>query len=211
MAKAIIFDMDGVLYDSEPLHFEAEKATLIHFGYRITEQELKEYLGWREDLLWNALIARHNLKATAEEMTAFKKPLFTSLVRKFLGENPELQALLSRLRKKGLKLALASSSYGPLVADVLGRLGVSHLFDAIVSGEKVKRGKPAPDIFLLAASELGVSPADCVVVEDAPSGVEAAIAAGMHPVVLKGSVNKELGFPEAEKIITDLKELEELV
>ena len=72
MAKAIIFDMGGVLYDSEPLHFEAEKAAAAHFGYKITEHELKEYPGWREDLFWDALIARHNLRATAEEMSAFK-------------------------------------------------------------------------------------------------------------------------------------------
>jgi len=93
---------------------------------------------------------------------------------------------------------------------VLGRLGITYFFDAIISGEKVKRGKPAPGIFLLAASGPGISPADCIVVEDAPSGVEAALAAGMHPIVLKGSVNKDLDFPEAEKIITSLKELERL-
>jgi len=207
MAKAVIFDMDGVLFDSQPLHFKAEIQTITHFGYPISESELKEYLGWYEDDFWKEVISRYNLKATVHQMKEFEHPLIENLLRESVLPDPDLQEILTSLRAKKLRLAVASSSPRHWVNIVLDGLSIRNLFDEIVSGEDVKNGKPAPDIFLKAANQLGIESSDCIVVEDAPAGIEAANTAGMYSVALRGSVNASLDLSKAKKEIRHLKEL----
>ena len=211
MIKAVIFDMDGVLFDSQPLHFEAERKTTGMFGHAMTDSELKEYLGWTEDAFWNAVIARYGFKTTAAEIRAVKKPIYEELIRKALRKDDELLSVLRSLREKEMKLAVASSSPPDWISLILAGLGVEGEFDAIVSGESVKRSKPAPDIFLEAARKIAVSPPDCLVVEDAPAGIRAANSAGMYSVAILNKSNEGLGFSDSRKKIHKLSEILELV
>jgi beta-phosphoglucomutase len=210
MLNAIIFDMDGVLFDSQPLHFAAEIETVEHFNGKITIAELKQYLGWTETAFWNDVVRRYHLKATPEQCEKFKRPLFRDLLDNALSPDHSLQDLLSELRGKGRKLAVASSSKRIVIDKILGSLGVSGYFDAIVSADDVMRSKPAPDIFLAAAKKIKAAPEDCVVVEDAPAGIEAAISAGMYPIAMRNKSNEGLDLSKAKKIITGLYELKGL-
>jgi len=207
MIKGIIFDMDGVLYDSQRIHFRSERMTVAHFGGRITDAELTEYLGWNERAFWEDVIRRCKLKATVAEIERFERPLVEKMMEREIKRDRKLIGLLSRLRRMGLKLAVASSSNGHLVSLVLRKLGISDFFDAVVSGEMVEKSKPEPDIFLAAAKRAGIKPGDCIVVEDAPAGIEAAGRGRMHPVALRGKVNGRLDLSKSEREIKDLGEL----
>jgi len=210
MIKAIIFDMDGVLFDSQPIHFEAEKRTVAHFGGKISDDELKGYLGWNEEAFWKDVIPKYGMDATLEQCRAFERPLLEGLLERALKPDPKLRKILKELRRSGIQLAVASSAPKKWILMTFGGLGVDDLFDCLVSGEDVEKSKPEPDIFLEAAKRIGIAPEDCIVVEDAPAGIEAAKRAGMHPIALRGTVNKGLDLSGAEREITDLSELMEI-
>jgi HAD superfamily hydrolase (TIGR01509 family) len=210
MAKAVIFDMDGVLFDSQPLHFDAERRTTQAFGHAMTDPELKEYLGWTEDAFWNAVIARFGFKTTAAEMRRMKKPIFEGLIRKSVRKDAELASLIDTLRVRGVKTAVASSSPMEWINIILSGLGVRDKFDAVISGESVARSKPAPDIFLAAAAAIDVSPKDCMVVEDAPAGITAANSAGMYSVALLNRSNDGLDFSNSRRRIRKLPDILDL-
>jgi HAD superfamily hydrolase (TIGR01509 family) len=115
-------------------------------------------------------------------------------------------ALIESLRESGIKTALASSSPKHLVDLVMDKFGIAGLFDLILSGDEVERGKPAPDIYLGAAKKLGVTPENCVVVEDAPSGVAAAKAAGMRCLAVGTSASKS-GLVAADRVVGGFEEV----
>jgi len=207
----IIFDMDGVLIDSQPLHFQAEKKTITHFGYPITTEELKYYLGWREEEFWQDVIKRYSLSTTVEEMKKFEHPVMEDLLREHSKPDKSLQNLLSLFKKRGIVLAVASSAPRNFLDIVLAGLGIKKFFDIVICGTDVERGKPEPDIFLIAAKRMKLRPEDCVVVEDAPSGIQAANSAGMFSIALKGHVNSNLDLSKADAIIESLEELPEIL
>jgi HAD superfamily hydrolase (TIGR01509 family) len=207
MLKAVIFDMDGVLIDSQPLHFKAERETAAHFGCSITEEELKQYLGWRGEDFWNDLIRKYSLPATLEEIREYNRPVIERHLREAAKPDKELQGMLSGLRQNELKLSVASSARKRPIGIILGGLGIEEYFDAVVCGDDVARGKPEPDIFMLAAERMGVGARDCAVVEDAPSGIKAANSAGMLSIALRGGINAELDLSEADVVIDSLGEL----
>lgn len=211
MLKAVIFDMDGVLIDSQPLHFKAEKETVAHFGGSITEEELKQYLGWRGEDFWNDLIRKYSLPTTLEEIREYNRPVIERHLREAAKPDKGLQGILSGLREGGMKLSVASSSRKSYIGIVLGGLGIGGYFDAVVCGDDVKKGKPEPEIFMLAAERMEVGARDCAVVEDAPSGIRAANSAGMLSIALRGGINAGLDLSEADVGIGSLGELPRII
>ncbi len=211
MAKGIIFDMDGVLFDTQPLHFQAERETITHFGYPITEEELKEYLGWRGEEFWADVIVRYSLDTTVEEMREFNLPIIERLLSENVREDLPLTETLSALKSEGFVLAVASSARKRWVDFMVKRMKIERYFDSVVCGTDVENGKPAPDIFLFAAERIGVEPEKCVVVEDAPSGIQAANSAKMYSIALKGNVNSGLDLSKAKRVISSLQELPEII
>ena len=182
---AVLFDMDGVLVDSEPLHFATTNAVLGRRGRRLDAREYEGLKGLTDLALFERLGARFGLReaplALAHERVG--DVLVAMAEGVLLPTDGALECLLA-LHADGLRLALASSATRSQVQLVIDKLGIRRLLDAVVSADDVAHGKPAPDIFLAAASKLGVLPADCLVVEDAVLGVEAARAAGMAAVAL---------------------------
>lgn len=203
--RALIFDMDGLLIDSEPFAELALTALLRRHGYQLRPGLMERTLGRRLPEAMALVAETYNLSVPLPELIETYDQLRLAALRGHLRPMPGAAALIAFGREAGLALALATSSRR-LHADVsLAEAQLAGLFDAEVTGDEIERGKPEPDIFLLAASRLGVEPAACVVLEDAPAGVAAAVAAGMRCVCVPNAKTRPLPFPVApDAVMADL-------
>lgn len=205
--RAVIFDMDGVLLDSEPIHFEATRALLAEYGIEYSAASGDNFFGCTDREVFRVLKARYGLEMSEEELTeAWLSRVIPALPSRALplAGVPEV---LHELRRRGLRLALASASVPAVIAASLDALGVAALFEARVSGHDVENGKPSPDIFLEAARRLRLHPAECVVVEDSNNGLQAARSAGMRCVVVPCASTARQEFPGASAMLTSLRGL----
>jgi beta-phosphoglucomutase len=179
--KAVIFDMDGVLTDSEPLICAAAVAMFAEKGLRVQPEDFRPFVGTGEERYIGGVAERYHFKLDLSLAKRRIYEIYLEMVPTRLEAFPGVQDVVKMCRGAGLHLALASSADDIKIAANLRKI---HLppdgWDAIVSGELVKAKKPAPDLFLAAAGRLGVQPEECVVVEDAINGVVAAKAAGMR-------------------------------
>lgn len=191
MLKGIIFDMDGVLVNSEPVHYHAYLMALEKWGKFLTYEEYKKYIGTTNAVIINGLIEKYGLPVSAEEfndlMKGYKAFLYERDGYPGVDGVPEM---LKALKEAGYSLAVASSSPYENIVLATEALGIRKYFDKLVSGESVSNPKPAPDVFLKAAGELGFKPEECLVVEDSCHGVHAAENAGMPSI---GFVNPDSG------------------
>jgi HAD superfamily hydrolase (TIGR01509 family) len=170
--------MDGVLVDSEPLQEEVLGEFLRLRGKSMTRDDYAATIGLSHQAFWATTIQLLGLDETIETcMLGFEALLLPRLSS--LSPTPGAAELVTGLAARGVPLAVASSSFRPVVDATLRAIGLIDRFGAVVSGEEVSNGKPDPEIFLLAARRLAVAPGSCVAVEDSPHGVRAAIAAGM--------------------------------
>ncbi|HSF05784.1 MAG TPA: HAD family phosphatase [Methylomirabilota bacterium] len=205
--EAVLFDMDGVLVDSEPLHLEAARRLLATHGVRYSQEENAEFIGFTDLEIFTILKSRHGLApAIAELARQFAMELVELLTREAV-PLPGVPAVLVALRRAGYRLALASSSTPQVIAATLRALRIDELFSTVVSSVEVGRGKPAPDVFLLAASRLGLPPGRCLVVEDSRNGVLAAKRAGMACVAVPCAATRHQEFVEADLVLNSLEEL----
>src|SRR5438132_10016795 len=205
--EAVIFDMDGVIVDSEPLHERAFLEVLEEIGYgRSHGIDFPAYYGMSDLVVWRDFMARHRPPQSLEELLARKEEKFTALLQR---EEPIFDGLPELLEKLSPRysLALASGSRHPTIDAVLAMRGLRRFFRAVVSSEDVARGKPAPDIFLRAAGLLGVAPPDCCVIEDSAAGVDAALAAGMTVFAITNSLPPEK-LARATRVVGTYQEIE---
>ena len=179
--KAVLWDLDGVLVDSAPFHFQAWRELLASQGRELSEADFRRTFGLRNDTILHDLLGDLP-PAEVERLAALKEELFRQAARGNIAALPGALALLRLLRERGLKLALVSSTPRANIDLILGALGVETAFDVILGEEDATRGKPDPEGYLLAAERLDVPPGECVVIEDAPVGVEAAKRGGMRCV-----------------------------
>jgi len=180
MIKAVIFDMDGVIAETEHVHVEAEKQTMLKYGIRISEEELHKYTGTTARSMFTDLIKKYKLDTTFDKIFNEKEEILFKLLDEDVQPTKGVIDLLHRLKENGIKLGIASSSHKRLVEYTLRKLEIGHLFDSIVTAENVINSKPDPEIFLLSARRLKTDPSKCLVVEDSQLGVEAAKSAGMR-------------------------------
>jgi len=177
--------MDGVLLDSEPLHHRAVNALLAEEAREpLSFEEFSQFLGVTAHDTWRDLIRRYHLPHPLQSYLERYDALILDSYRRYSEIAPGAQALLAKLEAHGVPLAVASSSRRAWVETCLETLAIRAYFTAIVSGDQVDHGKPDPEIYLLAARELGVPPEKCFAVEDAPKGIAAALAAGMLTVAV---------------------------
>lgn len=203
--RAVIWDVDGVLVDSGPVHFAAWRQLARELGRDLGEEEFRHTFGMRDEDVVRHLfgdLPPEEAQALAER----KEQLFRAAAPSRLRAQPGVRALLAELRRAGFAQAVASSAPPANVALTLDVLGIRGAFQAVVTGADVRKGKPDPEVFLLAAKRLGVPPARCVVVEDAVVGVEAARAAGMHCVAVVGTSSREELW-RADLVVDSLEEL----
>ncbi len=182
-AQAVLFDLDGVLADSEPIHLAAEQAMLTHYGADLSHAAKQQFVGLSNAEIMRGLIDLFGLDADPDELATIKADYQRRLIPQLKGFAATTE-LVDRLRATGVPIAVASGSTRENIDASLAAIGLLDAFDVRVSAEEVARGKPAPDVFLEAARRLGVPPGGCVVIEDALPGVLAARAAGMGCVVI---------------------------
>lgn len=206
--KAFIFDMDGVLLDSEPLHFASDMKTMRHFGIQVTTNELEEFVGMVDREMMTILKRRHNAPHSVPEMMEYQRNTkVAALKASDIGPIDGIRELLAELKARQIKLAVASSSPRKFIDAALSKLEITPYFEIILSGEEVPQGKPAPDIYLETARLLGVTPGNCVVLEDSGAGVKAAKAAKMKCI---GFVNPNSGNQDlqgADLIVGSVREI----
>lgn len=205
MLPAIIFDLDGLLADTECLHCRAYQMALMEHGVELRDADYAEHWvrfgkGIADWLTLRSLtLDPHALRLRKAHHYL---TLLASSLRPMEGALELLESFYGRT-----KIALASSSYRDAVDGVLAGLGIERYFEVIVSGLDVPQVKPAPDIFLKAARDLGVAPSHCLVLEDAEKGVTAAHLAGMRCIAVPNQYTRHHDFSKATKICSSLKEI----
>jgi HAD superfamily hydrolase (TIGR01509 family) len=207
--RALIFDMDGLLVDSEPIAEIALGQFLRLHGRELQTGTMERTLGRRLPDAMVVIAEAYGLTLPIAELTQSYDELRLAALRGNLQPMPGAAALLTFARAAGLKLALATSSLRTHADLSLAETRLAGLFDAETTGEEVEHGKPAPDIFLLAAARLGESPGACVVLEDAPAGLAAASAAGMRSLWIPNVKTRDL--PLSVVIDAQLPDLEAVI
>lgn len=206
--KAVLFDMDGLMVDTEPLHLQAFNKALEKYGKHLTEEEnTKRYIGTPDIDGAKDMVVRFNLPISAKELVLTKQENTKQLLRNNIVAQPGLVALMTNLHKNGYKIAIASSSRLENIQTVIDGLKITSLIGALASTDEVEHGKPAPDVYLLAAKKLGVNPSECLVLEDAPKGVQAGKVAGMVVFAIPSQYTKGEDFSLADKVLNSLSEV----
>ena len=231
MLKAVIFDMDGVLVDSEPLHYEINKLTAArHCGINLDYEYYKQYIGSTVFFMWGKIIKDFNIEGfSANELFDLSEVIKDELVS--TKGYPEVKGAVSFVKSLigYFKLAVASSSCLANIENNMKKLGLMrdydnlncsmsskdasnsksvNAFDKLISGTTVSNPKPAPDVFLKAAKELGVKPSECIVIEDSSNGAKAAKAAGMACLGFLNSSSGEQDLSMADYLFEDFESID---
>ncbi len=202
--RAVLWDVDGTLLDSAEYHYLAWRDILAGESFDLTRELFAASFGRRNDAVLRGYFGHDFPVAEIERIGSAKEARYRELIRaKGIAPLPGVRRWLERLNVTGWRQAVASSAPRLSLEAMLEALDVARFFDAVVGAEDVQRGKPDPQVFLLAAARLGVRPSDCVVVEDAPAGVEGAQRAGMRAIGVR-STHLELS---ADLVVDTLDDL----
>lgn len=211
MIRAVIFDMDGVLVDSEPFHVAIEKRQFELNRLIISDEEHQHYMGVASDVMWHSIAKQHPLPLEVEELIEQNKAESIRFFRELeeIPVMPGVKDVLEELKRRNFPVAVASSSFHEVIELILDRTGLRGYFQQVVSSKEAGKSKPEPDVFLLAAARLGVAPEQCLVVEDSFNGIRAAKAAGMRCIAYQGQGANPAHQKEADAAIRDYKQLME--
>src|ERR1051325_2709505 len=205
MISTVIFDLDGLLTDTEPLHCRAWRETLAEGGVAVSEEEYADH--WiRAGLGIDGFVRVRGLAHDPEALRRAKLGRYAALLDSSLCAMPRALDLVATLHGKK-RLALATSSYGDTARLILDRLALTRYFEAIAANESVARVKPHPDLFLHVAERMRVVPSECVVLEDAEKGVLAAHAAGMKVIAVPTPHTRGNDFSKATRVVGSLADV----
>ncbi len=183
MKKGAIFDMDGLLFDTEKVYQNNWTAIAAEMGFELPDSFRREICG-TSGALMNSVIAKYYPTDDPQKIQEDEMRRVHEDLEKEVPEKPGIREILSFFRDKQYMIAVASSTPTPQIIKNLEKAGIREYFDAVVSGKDVVHGKPAPDIFLLAAEKIGCDPADCFVFEDAYNGVRSGHASGAKVIMI---------------------------
>lgn len=208
MAKYLIFDMDGVIVDSEAVNMACEIAVLEQAGIEVDHQAHTQYLGVSVEAMWEELKTKHSLPLPVADYVALTEQLkHNHFETKGVQAIEGVEALIHWLVDKGWQLAVASSSSKANIIHHLASLRLDQDFEITVSAEEVGASKPAPDVFLKAAELLGATPQECLVIEDSTNGSLAAKAAGMTCIGFANPDYPAQDLSACDLIITDYDQI----
>jgi HAD superfamily hydrolase (TIGR01509 family) len=208
--SAILFDLDGLLVDSEPVWQRAEQILMSEWGAVWTHEDAVASRGTGIPETARRMGERAGRPFDEARDCALLIERFLELAPTHATEKPGARAMIERARASGIRVAVASSSPTGIVRTVLEARGLLSLFEVLVTGDDVSRKKPAPDIFLLAAERVGVAPEQCLVLEDSFPGVQAGLAA-KSMVIAVPEVDRERFEGVAHAVVSDLIEAEALI
>ncbi len=205
--EAVLWDMDGVIADTMQYHYSAWRDILKEMGITLTKDEFRPLFGQRHDNIIRYALGDNLSAAEIEALSDKKQALYRQRVAQHIKALPGVMVLIKSLDENKIKNALASSATRENVDIIVEGLGIEKCFQAYVNGTEVAEGKPSPLIFQLAAKKLNVSPAGCVVIEDAIAGVAAAKAGGMKCIAVTNSNPREK-LAGADLVVDSLEEVD---
>ncbi|MCK5208187.1 MAG: HAD family phosphatase [Cyclobacteriaceae bacterium] len=209
MISTIIFDMDGVIIDSEPIHQQLEFEMFAELGLHISEEEHKDYIGTSAIDMWTKIGERHNLTKSPKELLLYgRKKYWKSLDE---GKVPLVEGALDLIKifhENKFLIQVASSATRPTVDKVLEHFSLEKYFKYRIGGDEVSKSKPEPEIFLKAAQQSGSDPENCLVIEDSGNGVTAAKSAGMFCIGYENSGTGKQNLAHADVLVKNLNEID---
>lgn len=210
MIKAVIFDMDGTIVDSEPIYDQVNAEIYEKYGFDLTQEDYNRHLGANMRDIWTDILERHPVK---EEFSHYKIEDFMEehIHRYYQGLEeaddlelmPDVEHWFQFFKEHGYQMIIASSSFAPVIEFIYQRFGLGRYMEGYVDGNSIENGKPAPDIFLKAADKLGVKAEECLVIEDSENGVNGAHQAGARVVAFNRAQDESQDFSKADLIIED--------
>ena len=202
--QAVVFDMDGLLVDSEPLARRSWEKVVQPYGRALDEETYARMIGLRLEESSRLLQSRLGIPAEAEELARQKEEILARLGTEGIPPMPGLETLMNELAARQIPWAVATSNRRLFATQVLKQLGLWSACQSLTTGEDVQKGKPAPDIYLLAARRLGVRPGRCLALEDSVPGAQAAKAAGMVTIAVPGPHEEASAFDFADHVYKTL-------
>lgn len=212
MISAVIFDMDGVLLDSEPYHDQTTTSILESYGAKGAYEAIRPFVGRSPEDMWAAMKIKYDIPASVEDLVELQwKKNVSGLSDSGLERSEGLSELLEFCHNKGIRVAVASSSRQDFMEAVFDHLDLWKYVEVFASGAEVENGKPMPDIFLLAATRLDVDPERCLVVEDSTAGVQAGRMAGMYTIGYDNPTSGGQNVNAADVVVKSLGEIPKII
>ncbi len=203
---SVIFDMDGVLADTGPIHFVSWVKMANEIGYNFSKEFFEKTFGQQSPTIVRKLVGHGIEQELVEKWAALKEQYYREIVKDKLKPLPGVKQIIQVLKSYKFKLAVGSSGPRENVELLINALRLKEDFDVLISAAEVKNGKPAPDVFLISAEKLKIEPINCLVIEDAPVGIEAAKRAGMKSIALTTTHEKN-ELLNADLIVKDLSKV----
>ncbi|MBN2043042.1 MAG: HAD family phosphatase [Candidatus Aenigmarchaeota archaeon] len=207
MINTVIFDMDGVLIDSAPHHYEVLKDFMGEHGVEITIDDFREFNGTTTKEVIEYLSQKHVKDFDVHAISVEKEKRAWKKISEEAAIFDGVCELIQELKENGFKIALATSTELEYAEHFFRMSGLKSEFDAIVTKDDVRRSKPDPEIFQVAAKKVGSKPEECVVIEDASNGVKAAHAAGMKCIGIKSEFSKPEKLMAADKVVDSIRQI----
>ncbi len=202
--KAVVFDLDGLMFNTEELYHDVGTELLRRRGHALTQELLNQMMGRPSPIALQIMIDWHRLDATVAQLQQETDDIFAEILATRLAPMPGLMPLLDELEARRIPKAIATSSRRSFVGTVLGHFSWEPRFDFILTAEDVTHGKPHPEIYLRAAERLQLPPAETLVLEDSQNGCRAAVAAGAFAVAVPGDHSRHHDFTGAQLVLDTL-------
>ncbi|RQD74650.1 MAG: HAD family phosphatase [Halanaerobium sp. MSAO_Bac5] len=213
MIKAVIFDMDGVIVNSEAIYEQADKEIFQHYGINLSDEELQNYIGVNLLDIWTDLLSKYQLK---DEYSDYEVEDFIEehvhSHYEVLSESDELNLMpgikdwFEYFKANNYKMIIASSSYAPIIELIYQKFGLDKYMEGYVDGNSVEKGKPEPEIFLKAAEKLQLKAEECLVIEDSEHGITAANKAGMKSIGFARNTDYNQDLSSADILIKEFNQ-----
>lgn len=209
-AGAFIFDMDGVIIDSEPIHSRVKMDTFHHFGLSFNEADLVNYMGRTSEAIFGEVLAKEQrTDICPADMVQYKHDHYLEVLRSgTIGPVSGTVELIHALQAEGIPLALATSSWPVVMHTVLEQFGIRDSFQSVLSGGELPASKPDPAIYRISAERLGVAPERCMVLEDTKNGILAAKNAGMYCIAFRNPHSGQQDLSLADRVVERISEID---